>query len=137
MAKAIVPSLMPAEISGDRSKVAKKTLPFSPILSTALRVGCAELGPRVRMAWVFGLLRKYALTLLSTVVGSSPVSMVEARKSAPTASAKPLQRSNEAGVVAEGFPQREDFTPPPLARPPPPLPAADPRLPPGLIPPPP
>src|SRR2546428_6211047 len=115
MAKAMVPSLMPAEISGERSKVAKKTLPFSPILSTALRVGCAELGPRVRMAWVFGLLRKYALTLLSTVVGSSPVSMVEARKSAPTASAKPLQRSNEAGFRAVWLTARKGFHAPAFA----------------------
>ena len=58
MANAMVPSLMPAEISGERSKVAKNTLPLRPILSTALSVGCAELGPRVRMAWVFALLRR-------------------------------------------------------------------------------
>src|SRR2546428_5199829 len=121
MAKAMVPSLMPAEISGERSKVAKKTLPFSPILSTALRVGCAELGPRVRMAWVFGLLRKYALTLLSTVVGSSPVSMVEARQKAPKASAKALQRPDEAGFRAQGGPPAKDITPPAFAGPPPPL----------------
>jgi len=114
--------LMPAEDLGrEKSKVAK-TPCYEPHLVDGLSVGCAELGPRVRMAGYSGWLREIcALTLLPTLVGSSQVRWWTRGKSAPNrlgeqplAGARTMRGWWRSGSrTTEGFGPRRPWRAPP------------------------